>query len=213
MNVFVYSAHGDNEEIQVFSSLEKAIKYAKSKYDSANAEFKQHKYDKNRWSYTDSEDPIDILKLEIDNESTEKDHKVAFARTYSLAEPIIIGWFAKPHADGTFNIKLLQRWLYDEINHGPVGPVPENPSEFTLGVPLPLDYYENMPKTPAKWKDKVKVKFGCNLEIPLTKFGLDKNWAFKMDEFFDVTGKEFDAILAECYEDGFEGFDDESFCK
>lgn len=63
MAVYVYNASGDNEE--VFSTLEKAIDYAKSRC-YPDAEFKQHKYHKNRWFYDDPEDPVEILKLEIE---------------------------------------------------------------------------------------------------------------------------------------------------
>lgn len=56
MTVYVYTASGDNEEIKVFSSLEKAIAYAKSTPSYEEAEFKQDEYDENCWSYDDTED-------------------------------------------------------------------------------------------------------------------------------------------------------------
>ena len=62
MEVFVYSASGDNEEIKVFSTLEKAIAYANSKY-YVDAEFEKNG---NRWFYDCEEDPVEILKLEIE---------------------------------------------------------------------------------------------------------------------------------------------------
>ena len=63
--VYVYSASGDNEEIRVFSTLEKAIDCATSLW-YPDAEFKQDEYDENRWFYDDSEDPVEIWKLEIE---------------------------------------------------------------------------------------------------------------------------------------------------
>jgi len=63
--VYVYSASGDSEEIKVFSNLEKAIEYAKSTPDYEEAEFEQDDYYENRW-YFDCEDPVEILKLEIE---------------------------------------------------------------------------------------------------------------------------------------------------
>jgi hypothetical protein len=65
MIVYVYHATGDNEEIKVFSSLEKAIAYAKSTYYE-DAEFEQDEDDENRWFYDDLEDPVEIVKLEIE---------------------------------------------------------------------------------------------------------------------------------------------------
>lgn len=65
MSVYVYSASGDHQEIRVFSSLEKAIDYAKSLH-YPDAEFEQHKYDENCWFFDDPEDPVEILKLEIE---------------------------------------------------------------------------------------------------------------------------------------------------
>ncbi len=65
MSIYVYNATGDNEEIKLFSSLEKAIEYAKSTYYE-DAVFEQDSYDENRWAYDDIEDPVEILKLEIE---------------------------------------------------------------------------------------------------------------------------------------------------
>jgi hypothetical protein len=61
--VFVYIASGDIQEIKVFSSLEKAIEYAKTHYE--DAEIEQDEDDENRWFY-DCEDFLEILKLEIE---------------------------------------------------------------------------------------------------------------------------------------------------
>lgn len=65
MSVYVYHAQGDNEEIKVFSSLEKAISYAKSTYYE-DAEFEKDEYedDGKHWSF-DCEDPVDIWELDV----------------------------------------------------------------------------------------------------------------------------------------------------
>ncbi len=61
----MYNTSGDNEQIKVFSGLEKAVNYAKSTYYE-DIEFKQDDCDENIWSYDDSEDSVEILKLEIE---------------------------------------------------------------------------------------------------------------------------------------------------
>lgn len=141
------------------------------------------------------------------------DHKIAFARSYSLGEPIIIGWFGGPGWNG---IRIMQYWLYDEMNHGPVGP-PETECEYSTPVPLPDNFYSTMPKTPEKWKDKTKIKFDTGHEFPLAQFvneltgqgGIRRT----MTQFFPVTEDELRAIFKECCDGGFMDFDDESFDK
>lgn len=70
MTVYVYSASGDMQEIKVFSTFEKAVAYTESVYDYTEVKFVQHRFDDNCWIFDDPEDPVEILKLEVDNHQT-----------------------------------------------------------------------------------------------------------------------------------------------
>lgn len=77
--VYVYNASGDNEEIKLFYNLNEAIEYARSTYDE-DAVFEQSQHNENRWTYDGDyiEDPVEILKLEIEGESKKEIGIVVF---------------------------------------------------------------------------------------------------------------------------------------